>query len=195
MSCALPSSRKHRNQACSALTRFEARIGLVDDVDTPFTTDHPAVLVAQLSRLKRVADLHRFIPNRPKQGATLNKTAPQSIGGRNIRNPPRPVNLGLPDSDEIIEPQLYHCPHVSRTMGQRVASCYYERKIKRRRMTWLKSMTTSTNVPNMTGALMNLAERARYRPIQRRPNDAAGTKATKTFHRQSSLPCPMIFLV
>src|SRR5262249_51805258 len=41
-----------------ALTRLEARVGLVDDVDAALAAHDAAVLVARLHRLQRMADLH-----------------------------------------------------------------------------------------------------------------------------------------
>jgi len=41
-----------------ALTRFEARVGFVDDVNTSLTLDHFAVAVTRLQCFQRVNDFH-----------------------------------------------------------------------------------------------------------------------------------------
>ena len=53
-------SQKHLNQL--ALTRLEARIGLVDHVYAALAAHDPAILIAQFSRLKGVSYLHNPYP-------------------------------------------------------------------------------------------------------------------------------------
>jgi len=47
----------------SALTRLEARIGLVDHIDTALAANDAAFFVPVLHRLERVHDLHGGAPN------------------------------------------------------------------------------------------------------------------------------------
>lgn len=54
-------TRKRRSWTRSkalALTRFKARVDLVNDVDATLATHDPAVLVAYLGRLKGISYLH-----------------------------------------------------------------------------------------------------------------------------------------
>jgi len=46
----------------SALTRFETRMGFVDDVNAAFTTDNTAIAMTRLQGAKRVLDFHSLSP-------------------------------------------------------------------------------------------------------------------------------------
>jgi hypothetical protein len=46
----------------SALTRFEATVGLVDHIDATATTNHAVVTVASFKGLQRIDDFHRIVP-------------------------------------------------------------------------------------------------------------------------------------
>ena len=41
-----------------ALACFKATLGLVDHINAPFATDHPAIFMARLKRLKTIFDFH-----------------------------------------------------------------------------------------------------------------------------------------
>src|SRR5262245_39253583 len=71
------SSRRTRR---SALAGFEARVGLVDDVDAALAAHDAAVLVALLGGLQRVHDLHDVSTlGRPDRGAR--KKSAENRGG------------------------------------------------------------------------------------------------------------------
>jgi hypothetical protein len=70
----------------SALTRLEARIGLVDDVNAALATDNTVVAMAATQRLQRIADLHGLTP------VTRGKTRYSSIGAGLVPNEPASVN-------------------------------------------------------------------------------------------------------
>lgn len=71
--------------ACSALTCFEARIGLIDDVDTSTATDQTIGTVTGLQRFDRVLDFHGTGPDCGRLNLTdvlTNKGAPSRFHGR-----------------------------------------------------------------------------------------------------------------
>jgi hypothetical protein len=54
----LPARRKGDHDARSALTSLEARVLLVDDVNTALAANKAVLAVASLERLERILDLH-----------------------------------------------------------------------------------------------------------------------------------------
>ena len=73
----------------SALTRLEAGIALVDDVNAPLAADDAAVLVALLQRFEGIGDLHL-------------ETLPRAKG-RTLENHATAVNLPVAsDTDSAI---------------------------------------------------------------------------------------------
>ena len=51
-------SRRSFSGATLALTRFEAALGLIDDVNPALAADQTVVAVAAAQRLQRISDLH-----------------------------------------------------------------------------------------------------------------------------------------
>ena len=58
-----PSARVAQAAAKLTLARFEAWLGLVDDIGPATTTNHAVVTMAAFERLERINDFHRIYPS------------------------------------------------------------------------------------------------------------------------------------
>ena len=74
-------------RAPSALTRLEAVVGFVNNVEPPFTTNDSTIAVTGFQRLERTADFHMTCPNK-------GTAAPLLRGGRTISPPIRACQAG-----------------------------------------------------------------------------------------------------
>ena len=78
-----PNGRLFRK--CSdflALTGFEARLSLVDHVDTAFAAYHAAITMPVLQRAERVLDFHRTLQSVAARNGRQCLRVPSSVAGR-----------------------------------------------------------------------------------------------------------------